>query len=128
MNIVITTLNSKYIHSALSLRYLKSFSSEISDMDIAEFTINQNADYIAGEIFKMSPDIVAFSVYIWNVKQILKICRIIKIVDSHIKIILGGPEISFEKENILDDIPYVDFIISGEGEETFKELLLIWRL
>ena len=124
MNIVLTTLNSKYIHSALSLRYLKSFSSEISDMDIAEFTINQNADYIAGEIFKMSPDIVAFSVYIWNVKQILKICRIIKIVDSHIKIILGGPEISFEKENILDDIPYVDFIISGEGEETFKELLL----
>lgn len=125
MKILITTLNSKFIHTSLSIRYLKSFvRNDFPDIQIEEYTINQNNDYIAGEIFKKNLDVVAFSCYIWNISSILQISEVLKIANPNIKIILGGPEVSFDGEEILKKSPFVDFIIYGEGEETFKELLL----
>jgi len=123
MNVILTTLNSKYIHSALSIRYLKEFCKDITDIDLMEFTINQNIDYIAGEIYKKKPDIIGFSTYIWNKEQTLRVCEILKLVNPNIKIILGGPEVSFDSEYIMKDNWFLDFIISGEGEIPFKELL-----
>src|SRR5699024_5418516 len=111
-------------HSSLSIRYLKSFCKDIPNIEICEFTINQNKDYIAGEIYKMNPDIIAFSCYIWNLEETLDICNILKIVNPNIKIILGGPEVSFDGEETLKKYDFVDFIIYGEGEITFRELII----
>ncbi|WP_069650930.1 B12-binding domain-containing radical SAM protein [Caloranaerobacter ferrireducens] len=124
MNIVISTLNSKYIHSSLSIRYLKSYCKDsFNNIKLMEFTINQNSEYITGEIFKQAPDVLAFSCYIWNIEKTLEICERLKIVRPQTKIILGGPEVSFDGDKILRKYDFIDFIIYGEGEETFKELL-----
>ncbi|NLY77847.1 MAG: DUF4080 domain-containing protein [Tissierellia bacterium] len=124
MNTILTTLNSKFIHSALSIRYLKAFCMDICDIDILEFTINQNIDYIAGEIYKGKPNIIGFSTYIWNKEETLRVCEILKLVKPDIKIILGGPEVSFDSVDVLKKYWFVDFVITGEGEIPFKELLI----
>ncbi|WP_427338446.1 B12-binding domain-containing radical SAM protein [Caloranaerobacter sp. DY30410] len=124
MNIVISTLNSKYIHSSLSIRYLKSYCMDLfNNIKLMEFTINQNSEYITGEIFKHAPDVLAFSCYIWNIEKTLEICERLKIVRPQTKIILGGPEVSFDGDELLRKYDFIDFVIYGEGEETFKELL-----
>lgn len=125
MKILLTTLNSKYIHSSLSVRYLKSFCEDkFPDIAVQEYTINQNPDFITGEIFKLEPDIVAFSCYIWNIENTLEIAERIKLVKPNTKIVLGGPEVSFDMVDILKKYSYIDYIIYGEGEETFRELLI----
>ncbi len=89
-----------------------------------EFTINQNLDYIVGELYKEEPDIIGFSTYIWNREETFKICETLKLINPNIKIILGGPEVSFDGENVLKTQSYIDFIIyGGEGEVSFCELL-----
>lgn len=123
MKIVLTTLNSKFIHSNLAIRYLKSYVENINPIEIKEFTINQNIDFIASEIYKMRPDILGFSTYIWNLEETLKVAEVIKIVSPSTKILLGGPEVSFDGEDVLDKYSFIDFIIYGEGEETFKEFI-----
>ena len=123
MKIILTTLNSKFIHSALAIRYLKSYSKDIPNIELMEFTINQNIDYIVGELYKKSPDIIGFSTYIWNREETLRICEMIKIINPSIKIILGGPEVSFDGDRILGEYWYIDFVIYGEGEVTFNQLL-----
>ncbi len=121
MKILLSTLNSKFIHSSLSIRYLKEYVKDIVEVDIKEYTINQNIDFIVSELYELNPDIIAFSTYIWNVKEILKISEALKIVNPDIKILLGGPEVSYDGIQTMKENPYVDFIIYGEGEETFKE-------
>lgn len=126
MKIILTTLNSKYIHSNLAIRYLKEYIYNIDDIDIAleEFTINQNIDFILSEVFKKKPDLVCFSTYIWNLNQTLELCNKLKIVNPNIKILLGGPEVSFDGEKYLKEYSFIDYVIYGEGEETFRELIL----
>ena len=123
MKTILVSLNSKFIHSNLAIRYLSKYVAEIEDISIYEFTINQSPDFIASEIFKLLPDVVGFSTYIWNLSETLRVCEILKIVKPEIKILLGGPEVSYDGEQIINDIPYIDYIIYGEGEETFKEFL-----
>ncbi len=123
MKIILTTLNSKFIHSNLAIRYLKSYVEYINPIEIKEFTINQNIDFIASEIYKMKPDLLGFSTYIWNLEETLQVAEIIKIVSPNTKILLGGPEVSFDDEDILDKYSFIDFIIYGEGEETFREFV-----
>lgn len=122
MKIILTTLNSKFIHTALSIRYLKSYCQDIP-MELMEFTINQNLDYIVGEIYKKKPDLVCFSTYIWNRDETLQIAESLKIIDPTIQILLGGPEVSFDGREILGKYPFIDFIIYGEGEVSFQEFL-----
>ncbi len=122
MKIILTTLNSKFIHTSLSIRYLKSYCKDIP-IKTMEFTINQNLDYIVGELYKEEPDIIGFSTYIWNREETFKICETLKLINPNIKIILGGPEVSFDGENVLKTQSYIDFIIYGEGEVSFCELL-----
>ncbi len=122
MKTILTTLNSKFIHSALSIRYLKAYSKEIP-IELMEFTINQNIDYIVGEIYKKKPDVIGFSTYIWNRNETLNICEILKMVSPNTKIILGGPEVSFDGDELLKKYWFIDFIVYGEGEETFDQLL-----
>lgn len=124
MKVLLTTLNSKYIHSCLAIRYLKSYVEDVIPVEIQEYTINQNIDLIVSEIFKTRVDAVGFSTYIWNLTETLEICETLKIIDPDIKIILGGPEVTYDGKEILEKYPFVDFLIYGEGEVTFRELIL----
>lgn len=125
MKVLLSTLNSKYIHTALSLRYLKAFAEQKldDDIEIAEYTINQSINQIIGEIYRKSPDVLAFSVYIWNVNEILKISEAIKLLVPNVKIVLGGPEVSFDTEKLMIENSFIDIVVSGEGELTFAEVL-----
>lgn len=123
MKIILSSLNSKYIHSNLAIRYLDKYVEDIANVEILEYTINQSIDFIVSEIYKKKPSVIGFSTYIWNIEETLKICEILKMVLPHIKIILGGPEVSFDGRQILEENHYIDFIIYGEGELTFKELV-----
>lgn len=123
MKIILTTLNSKFIHSNLAIRYLKEYVRDIEPVEVLEFTINQTIDSISSEIYKRSPDIVGFSTYIWNIEETLEICQILKLVSPKTKILLGGPEVSFDGADLLEQNPFIDYIIFGEGEEAFSELV-----
>lgn len=123
MKVVLSTLNSKFIHSCLAIRYLQSYVEDLIHIDIKEYTINQNIDFIVSDLYKAGPDVIGFSTYIWNLTETLKICEILKIVNPKLKIILGGPEVSFDGEKILENNQFIDCIIYGEGEETFREFI-----
>ena len=123
MNIILATLNTKYIHSNLAIRYLKAYVDEACSVELAEFTINQRSEDIAAEIFLMEASLVGFSTYIWNIDQILDVCHILKLTAPDIRIILGGPEVSYDPQEILENNNYIDMIVFGEGEQTFKELV-----
>ncbi|MDD2509948.1 MAG: DUF4080 domain-containing protein [Syntrophomonas sp.] len=124
MKLLLTTLNAKYIHSCLALAYLQAAAADDRwETKVREFTINEKNEYIMAEIFREQPDVLAFSVYIWNVCAILEICREYKKVAPQSYIILGGPEVSYDAKNILMENPSIDCIIRGEGEESIKEVL-----
>ncbi|MCT4509186.1 MAG: B12-binding domain-containing radical SAM protein [Tepidibacter sp.] len=123
MKILLTTLNSKFIHTNLAIRYLNSFCKDLADITVAEYTINNSVDYILKEIYKQKSDIVVFSTYIWNVDDTIKICKNLKKVSPHIKILLGGPEVSYDFEEFMREHKCIDYIIYGEGELTFREFI-----
>jgi len=123
--VVLATLNAKYIHTSLALRYLKEYCRQVENRSIAikEFTINQPIRVIMAELFLAQPEVLGFSCYIWNIREILAICDDYKRVAPETSIILGGPEVSYNADEILVCHPGVDFIIRGEGEESLAELL-----
>ncbi len=123
MRVMLTTLNSKFIHSCLSIRYLREYVRDLIEVEIEEYTINQSIDYIVSEIYKKDLDLIGFSTYIWNLNETLQICEILKIVKPDIKIFLGGPEVSYDGVEVMEENKFIDFIIYGEGEETFKEFM-----
>ncbi|HHX69104.1 MAG: DUF4080 domain-containing protein [Miniphocaeibacter sp.] len=123
MKILLTSLNTKYIHSNIAIQYLKSTVKDYYEVDTKDFTINQNIDDIIYEIMKNDYDIIGFSTYIWNVEETLKICRKIKKIKEDIIIILGGPEVSYNGEELLKENTSLNYIISGEGEFVFLKLL-----
>lgn len=121
--VLLCALNSKFIHSCLSVYYLKKYAEkhgvEKEKIEIKEFTINDTIDYILNGIFSSDADIIAFSVYIWNCDYVSKLCRIIKNIRPEKTIILGGPEVSFiDKHPFFDEGDY-DYVLRGEGEKSF---------
>ncbi|MBU9721854.1 MULTISPECIES: B12-binding domain-containing radical SAM protein [Bacillaceae] len=123
MNIIVTTLNAKYIHTCLALRLLKSYSAPEFDVDMMEFTIKDPDLNVVSDLYSRNPDVIGFSCYIWNVEKTIQIVKMLKKVLPETKIVLGGPEVSYDTEEWLRRVPEVDFIVRGEGEETFKQLL-----
>lgn len=120
---VITTLNAKYIHTCLALRYLKAYAEPDFPVEMTEFTIKDPAIDIVTELFNKQPDIIGFSCYIWNIEETIPIINMLKKVKPNLTIILGGPEVSYDTDYWMKRIPEVDIIVIGEGEATFKELL-----
>ncbi len=119
--ILLTTLNARYAHSALGLRYLYANLHELqNDTKIVEFTINEQIQTIAEDILKHTPKIIGISVYIWNASQIAELIEILKKVSPDTVIVLGGPEASHLPHRV--DFSRADYIISGEGEVVFYEL------
>ena len=123
MNIVLTTLNAKYIHTNLALRYLKASSQPQFDPQIIEYTIKDPAFNIVSDLFQKKPEIIGFSCYIWNIEETIKVIQMLKTVLPSVKIVLGGPEVSYDVHHWLRKVPQIDYIIMGEGEVSFKELL-----
>ena len=123
MNIVLTTLNAKYIHTNLALRYLKASARPEFDPQIVEYTIKDPAFNIVSDLFQKKPDVVGLSCYIWNIEESIKVIQMLKTVLPNVKIVLGGPEVSYDVHHWLRKVPEIDYIIMGEGEVSFKELL-----
>lgn len=123
MNVVLSTLNAKYIHTSLALRCLKAYSGHQFDIDIAEYTIKDPPMNIVSDLFARQPDVIGFSCYIWNIEETITVINMLRKIMPQLRIILGGPEVSYDVEQWLERIPEVDFIVVGEGEETFHHLL-----
>jgi anaerobic magnesium-protoporphyrin IX monomethyl ester cyclase len=123
MKILLTTLNAKYIHSSLALRYLRSYAKPVfPDIELVEYTINDLTLNIVADIYKRKPDVVAFSCYIWNIRETLDVIRNLKKICPDLPVWLGGPEVSYDTDEWMKKHPYIDVIVIGEGEQTFLEL------
>ena len=121
MKIILTTLNSRFTHSSIGLRYLYANMKELqSSTTILEFSINDAIQTIAENLLMNAPDIIGIGTYIWNASQVAELIYIIKKVSPNTKIILGGPEVSYQPFRVNFD--NADFIIQGEGDIAFYEL------
>ena len=123
MNIVLTAINAKYIHSNLAVYSLKAYAEKYKDhILIAEYTINQQIDEILMELYKKKPDVLCFSCYIWNLTYVETLIREIHKILPEVPIWVGGPEVSYDSKEVLLRLPEVTGVMKGEGEETFLEL------
>ncbi len=120
-NILLTTLNARYTHSAIGLRYLFANLGELqNDAAICEFTINDNIQDIAEKLLACNPKIIGLGVYIWNALQSAELVATIKSVSPETVIILGGPEVSYLPMRV--NFEAADYIVQGEGDTAFYEL------
>ncbi len=128
MKVILGCLNSKYIHASLAPWCLKAGVDVYCKFDInakvLESTINSNLDEYINVIISEKPNVVCFSCYIWNIEKTLYICKKLK-NSLNCPIILGGPEVSYRAQNVLQNYPYIDFVLSGEGEESLPKFLNI---
>ena len=125
MKVVLCSINSKYIHSSLAVWYLFAAAKKAETnhtVKVVESTINNQVEDIVANISRENPDVVGISTYIWNVEYVHKVAHTLKLINPNIKIFLGGPEASFDAEDLLKN-DYIDFIIKGEGEVPFMRLL-----
>ncbi len=120
MQVLLTTLNAKYIHTNLAIRLLYQLNKNFEGLAWKEFTIKEDKDDIASQCAKY--DVVTFSCYIWNITETLEVAKKIKALNPNASILLGGPEVSYDWSEIIA-LPYIDFIIVGEGETPFNEFI-----
>ncbi|MCF6300252.1 MAG: DUF4080 domain-containing protein [Proteobacteria bacterium] len=122
MNILLTTLNSRYIHSSFSLRYLYANLGNLQKQaQIKEFTIHDRPIDIVEKLLKEDLKIIGFSVYVWNVNEITDVVKVLKTVAPEIILVLGGPEVSHLPDQP-DLVELCDYVIQGAGEVSFKSL------
>ena len=123
MKTILSTLNAKFIHTSLSIRYLKAYAAPEYDIQLAEYTIKDPTMNIVSDLYGKEPDVIGFSCYIWNIEETIKVIRALKKIKPELVIILGGPEVTYDVTDWLNAIPEADFIVMGEGEAVFKQLL-----
>lgn len=124
MKILLTAINSKYIHSNLAVHSLKAYTKDSKEeIKIREFTINQRVEEILKEIYKEKADVIAFSCYIWNLDIILQLSVELKKVCPSTKIWVGGPEVTYDAPLLLANQEQLDLVIVGEGEAVFRDLV-----
>ncbi len=124
MKVILSAINAKYIHSNLAVYSLKSYVKSYADeIEIAEYTINQQLDDVLMDLYKRCPDVLCFSCYIWNISYIETLtCEIHKLLpETHIWV--GGPEVSYDATAVLERMPELTGVMFGEGEATFSELM-----
>ncbi|MCK4704433.1 MAG: DUF4080 domain-containing protein [Gammaproteobacteria bacterium] len=121
-DILLTTLNARYIHTAFGLRYLYANLGDLQPRtNIEEFTIHQRPTDIAEKLLQTNPTIISFGVYIWNVEEISETVALIKQISPDTIIILGGPEVSHYPDHP-DVVELVDYVVQGAGEISFRKL------
>ncbi|MGL4575602.1 MAG: cobalamin-dependent protein, partial [Burkholderiaceae bacterium] len=120
--IVLATLNARYTHASLGLRYLRANLGVLrQDSAIAEFVIGDDPKQVVEKLLAEAPRIIGFGVYIWNVDETTRIIALLKRVAPHVAIVIGGPEVSYE----LDEqriCALADYVITGWGDITFAKL------
>lgn len=120
--ILLATLNAKYIHANLGLRYLYANLEDLQPhTQLKEFTIKTRAIDIVENILETKPAIVGFGVYIWNIEETFAVVAQLKTVAPEIKIILGGPEVSYESQ-AHPIANHVDYIVTGAADKSFYQL------
>lgn len=124
MKTILAAVNAKYIHSNLAVYSLRAYAKYyLSEMKIAEYTINQQIDEILMDLYREQPELLCFSCYIWNLDYVEELVREIKKILPETIIWLGGPEVSYDAKEVLLRLPEVAGVMKGEGEETFAALL-----
>ncbi len=122
--VLLCAVNAKYIHSNLAVRYLKKYcESSIHHITLDEFSINDSINNILKSLYLSDADIYGFSCYIWNIRMVLDICSSLRKAKPGAVIILGGPEVSYDPESVLSVNEFIDYLVVGEGEASFLELL-----
>ena len=125
MRILLTTLHAKYSHASLALPCLAVSCRDLPGVSavIREYTINEPHDQLVRQVVSEQSDLMAFSCYIWNIEKTLRIISDIKKISPKIRIVLGGPEVSFGVFELMHDNPAIDFVVKGEGELVFRSLV-----
>ena len=120
--ITLSTLNAKYIHASLGLRYLYANMGDLQPQtQLKEFTIEQRPEDIVELLLTPELRIVGFGVYIWNVTQTTDVIRLIKVIRPDILIVIGGPEVSYETDDqVISSL--ADHILTGAADKSFAEL------
>jgi len=120
--IVLCTLNAKYIHASLGLRYLLANMGDLAAQTVLrEFTIARKPQDLADELLALQPRVIGFGVYIWNVTETTALIRLLKAARPDIKIVLGGPEVSHEWAE-QEIVQLSDHLITGWGDISFPKL------
>jgi len=121
-SITLCTLNAKYIHASLGLRYLFANMGALrKQTSLQEYTIDQRPEDIVEKLLTPDLSIIGFGVYIWNVTQTTEVIRLLKVIRPDITIVIGGPEVSYEtSEQTISSL--ADHIIVGQADIAFREL------
>lgn len=124
MKTVLATLNSKFVHTSIALRYISKYAEERGiPVEIAEYTINAQPEKTVASLFGKKADVYGFSLYIFNKEETVEIIRDLKKLRPSSVIFCGGPEASENCEKLLSEYPEIDFLICGEGERADFEFL-----
>ena len=132
MKILLVAINAKYIHSNLAVYCLKAYAQKYLpveagvQIELAEYTINQNRDDILKDIYRKQPDMVCFSCYIWNLDYVESMIRDVRKIMPDVALWAGGPEVSYDSKETLERLPALDGVMKGEGERTFSELCSVY--
>ena len=128
MKVVLCSLNSQYIHSSLApwclLAGVKAYCPPTVQAVVVEGTVNEPKEAVLDRVLQEQPDVVGFSTYIWNVTTVFALAKAVRKALPQVKIVLGGPEVGYRPENVLQTLPEADAVLSGEGEYPFAAFLL----
>jgi radical SAM superfamily enzyme YgiQ (UPF0313 family) len=121
-DIVLSTLNAKFIHAAFGLRYLLANLGPLRPRAVlAEFDLQQRPLDIAEALLAQEPRVLGLGVYIWNVGPTTELVALLKALRPELTIVLGGPEVSFESA-AQRCVQLADYVITGEADVAFREL------
>lgn len=124
MQVVLSAINSKYIHTGLGLRYVGEYAkTQGHEVTLIEETINTPILAVLEKIMAVPAQVYGFSVHIWNKSFVFKLIRMLRKLRPQAAIVIGGPEVAFDAERIFAELPQADYIVQGEGELVFSELL-----
>jgi anaerobic magnesium-protoporphyrin IX monomethyl ester cyclase len=128
MRTVLATLHSKFIHPSLALPYLAAFCRQAcGELLIREFTVHEPKESVLGQLLAEQPDVVAFSVYLWNRRETLELADALAVACPGLEVVLGGPEVSFDGPELFARHPGIAALVRGEGEIPLRGLLAAWN-
>ncbi len=132
MRILLTTLHSKFIHPSLALPCLAVYVEKApgcqlcGEIAIREFTVHEPREQVLAALLAEEPDVVAFSVYLWNRRETLELADALIVVRPDLRIVLGGPEVSFDGADLFARHLGISALVRGEGEIPLRSLLTAW--
>lgn len=115
-------INARFIHSNLAIRTLKANTREYGKyVEAVEYTINNQREDILAGIYGKKPEVIGFSCYLWNIDYVKAVACDIKKIMPGVRVIAGGPEVTYSPVRTLEENDYFDIIMTGEGEATFYD-------